>query len=435
MHYRKSPVLRRAPMAFAALALAALSGCASVPSPVPAVNSPVVVRPAAAPAVAVSAPPAANGTATAQGFTQWVTAFRVAARAQGISDATLHAAFDKVQYLPRVVELDRAQPEFTRTVWQYLDGAVTAQRIAQGQEKLQALRVDLDAAAARYGVPPAIVVAIWGMESNYGSNYGSTPVIDALATLAFDGRRGDWARGELLAALKILDKGDIDVGHMIGSWAGAMGQTQFMPSAFIAYAVDADGDGRRDIWGSMPDVTASTANFLARSGWQRGQSWGVEVQLPSGFDLGRADSSARQSTAEWSAEGVRSVDGQPLPEFSDGAILLPAGARGPAFLVGPNFRAILRYNNSTSYALAVGLLAQRLAGGTGVQTPWPRDLQPLSRVELQQLQATLNARGFASGTPDGVMGPATRDGLRKYQSSVGLPADGYPTLELLQRLQ
>ncbi len=424
MHSHHSPTRRASGTAFVALAIAVLAGCATGPTPTPA----------AAPA-AVPARPVVNGAAPQQGFVQWVAAFRAVARADGISDATLRTAFDSVQYLPRVVELDRAQPEFTRTVWQYLDGAVTPQRIVHGQEKLQELRVDLDASAARYGVPPAIVVAIWGMESNYGGNYGTTPVIDALATLGFDGRRGDWARGELLAALKILDKGDIDRGQMIGSWAGAMGQTQFMPSAFIAYAVDADGDGRRDIWGSMADVIASTANFLARSGWQAGQPWGVEVQLPTGFDLSRVDPSVRQPTALWSAEGVRSMDGQPLPDLTEGAILLPAGASGPAFLVGANCRAILRYNNSTSYALAVGLLAQRLAGGPGVQAPWPRDLQPLSRIQLQQLQKALNERGFASGTPDGVIGPATREGLRNFQRSVGVPADGYPTLDLLRRIK
>jgi membrane-bound lytic murein transglycosylase B len=239
----------------------------------------------------------------------------------------------------------------------------------------------------------------------------------------------------LLAALKILQNGDIARPNMIGSWAGAMGQTQFLPSVFLAYAVDADGDGRRDIWGSMADVVASTANFLARSGWQAGQPWGTEVRLPPGFDVGRADAELRQSSAQWAAEGVRTVDGAPLPGLADGAVLLPAGARGPAFLVGPNFRAILRYNNSTSYALAVGLLAQRLADGPGVQASWPRDLPALTRGQLLALQTALNQRGFASGTPDGMMGPATRDGLRRYQRSVGLPADGYPTLEVLQRLQ
>jgi lytic murein transglycosylase len=334
-----------------------------------------------------------------------------------------------------VVELDRAQPEFTRTVWDYLDSAVSPQRIALGQQKLLQLRGETDAAAARYGVPPAIVVAIWGIESNYGGNYGDIPTIDALATLGFEGRREDWARGQLLAALKILQNGDIDRAHMIGSWAGAMGQTQFLPSVFLAHAVDGDGDGRRDIWGSMADVVASTANFLARSGWRAEQPWGVEIQLPPGFDHGRADAQVRQSSAQWAAEGVRTIDGTALPDFADGSILLPAGARGPAFLVGPNFRAILRYNNSTSYALAVALLAQRINDGPSVQTPWPRDLPALSRSQLLALQTALNQRGFASGTPDGMMGPATRDGLRRYQRSVGLPADGYPTLDLLRRLQ
>jgi len=394
------------------------------------------LQPSTASPPTVTAPPSpADEAAPSSAFAQWVSDFRAGARTEGISEATLRSAFDDVRYLPRVIELDRSQPEFTRTVWDYLDNTVTPQRVAAGQDKLLQFRSEADAAAARYGVPPAIVIAIWGMESNYGSNYGSTPTIDALATLGFEGRRAEWARAELLAALKILDKGDIPRDRMVGSWAGAMGQTQFMPSNFLAYAVDADGDGRRDIWDSMADVMASTANFLSRAGWQADKPWGVEVRLPAGFDFGRADTAVRQSSAQWAAEGVRTVDGQPLPAFDESAILLPAGARGPAFLVGPNFRAILRYNNSTSYALAVGLLAQRLNGGAGVQASWPRDLVALSRSQLLELQTALNQRGFASGTPDGVMGPATRDGLRRYQRSVGLPADGYPSAELLQRLQ
>jgi hypothetical protein len=214
-----------------------------------------------------------------------------------------------------------------------------------------------------------------------------------------------------------------------------MGQTQFMPTSFVAYAVDADGDGRRDIWGSLPDVMASTANFLSRSGWQAGQPWGLEVRLPNGFDYARADATLRQSTEQWTQEGVQSINGAPLPALADAALLLPAGARGPAFLVGNNFRTVLRYNNSTSYALAVNLLAQRLASGPAVQTPWPRDLQALTRTQVQALQTALNARGFDSGKPDGMVGPATQRGIRQYQRSVGLAADGYPTLELLQSLQ
>jgi peptidoglycan lytic transglycosylase B len=428
MHERPAPPLRHRSACTVVAAFAALTGCAAAPSTPP--------EPASAASTGSAATAAqADEPTLEQAFARWVERLRPGMQAQGIDEATLRAAFDDVHYLPRVVELDRAQPEFTRTIWDYLDLAVTPQRIARGQDKLQQVRDAGDAAAARYGVPPNLVVAIWGIESNYGDNTGSTPTIDALATLGFDGRREGWARGQLLAALKILQNGDVDREHMVGSWAGAMGQTQFLPSNFLAYAVDADGDGRRDIWGSAADVMASTANLLARSGWQADQPWGTEVQLPAGFDVGRADAAVRQSSAQWAADGVRTIDGVPLPEFADGAILLPAGARGPAFLVGPNYRAVLRYNNSTSYALAVSLLAQRLSGGPGVQAPWPRDLSALTRSQLLALQTALNERGFDSGTPDGVVGPATRDALRRYQRSEGLPADGYPTLELLQRLQ
>jgi membrane-bound lytic murein transglycosylase B len=407
-----------------AIALASLVGCAAAP--------PLAAAAAGGPAPAAA--PEASADDTPPGFTPWVANMRAIALAAGIDEATLSAAFGDVHYLPAVVASDRAQPEFTRPVWAYLDSAVTPERVAQGQALLAQFRAEAEAAAARYGVPPTVVVAIWGLESNYGGNFGNTPTIDALVTLGFDGRREAWAHGQLLAALKILQSGDIAPARMIGSWAGAMGQTQFLPSVFLAHAVDGDGDGRRDIWGSLADVMASTANFLAHSGWQAGQPWGAEVRLPPGFDPGRADASLRQTPAQWAAEGVQTMDGAPLPELTDGAILQPAGARGPAFLVGPNFRVILRYNNATSYALAVTLLAQRLADGPGVQAPWPRELQTLTRSQMLALQTALNERGFDSGTPDGLMGPATRDGLRRYQRRVGLPADGFPTLDLLQGL-
>ncbi|MDO9219068.1 MAG: lytic murein transglycosylase [Lacisediminimonas sp.] len=380
-------------------------------------------------------PAASEAVEQSQKFSRWVAEFRTTARAAGIDEPTLKIAFDNVRLVPRVIELDRTQPEFTRTVWDYLDSALSTQRVARGQGKLMQLRAEVDAVAVRYGTPAEMLLAIWGMESNYGGNVGDIPTIDALATLGFEGRREEWARGQLLAALKILQNRDIDRAQMIGSWAGAMGQTQFLPSNFLAYAVDADGDGRRDIWGSVADVMASTANFLARSGWQAGQPWGIEVRLPPGFDYARADTDVRQPATQWASEGVQSMDGAPLPALEGTSILLPAGARGPAFLVGANFRTILRYNNSTSYALAVGLLAQKIAGGPAVQTPWPRDLQALSRSQLLALQTALNVLGFVSGSPDGTIGPATRRGIRQYQRSLGLPADGYPTLELLQRLQ
>ena len=424
--------------ASAALACTLLAGgCASVPgaTPTPTPTSSPVPAPAPAQPSAPVAQAATDEASLQSAFATWVANFTADARAAGIGDETLRAAFGEVQYLPRVVELDRVQPEFTRAIWDYLDRAATPQRIATGREKLREVRAEADAAAARYGVPPEALVAIWGMESNYGTNTGGIETIDALATLGFEGRRESWARGQLLAALKILQNGDIDRGRLKGSWAGAMGQTQFLPSSFLSFAVDADGDGRRDIWVSLADVMASTANFLASSGWQAGEPWGAEVRLPAGFDAGRADSSIRQPSRLWAAEGVSAFDGGALPELADAMILLPAGASGPAFIAGANFRAILRYNNSTSYALAVGLIAQGLAGGSGVQATWPRHLQTLSRSQTLALQTALNERGFASGTPDGLMGPATRGALRQFQRSLGLPADGYPTLELLQRLQ
>jgi lytic murein transglycosylase len=408
---------------------ALVAGCVAPPVEPPAAETP----PAPAPVIAVEPEPVASSPEAA--FARWVASFRDSARAAGIGEPTLQQALGEARYLPGVIESDRAQPEFTRPVWAYLDTAVSAQRVARGQEKLAQVRREADAAAARFGVAPSTLVAIWGIESNYGTHYGDIPVIDALATLGFEGRREAWAREQLMAALTILQNGDIDRARMIGSWAGAMGQTQFIPTVFLAHAVDADGDGRRDIWGSMADVTASTANFIAHSGWQSGQRWGTEVRLPAGFDPGRADADIRQPSAQWEAEGVRAADGGPLPAYADGAILQPAGARGPAFLVGPNFRAILRYNNSVSYALAVSLLAQRIDGGPAVQASWPRDLVPLTRSQMTELQAALNQRGFDTGAVDGQMGPATRAGLRRYQRSIGLPADGYPVPELLDRLR
>ena len=430
----------------AAMAMALLAGCASRPAPTPAPAQPgspppaQVAAPAApandAPAAHQTEPPASNDLATTvAGFHRWLQAFGRDALAAGIRQQTVDAMLGQAQWQPRVVELDRAQPEFTRTPWAYLDSAVSPQRVAQGREQRRIHAAALEAAEQRYGVPASIITAIWGMESNYGSNFGSFSAVDALATLAYDGRRRDWARGELLAALRIVDRGDIAADALIGSWAGAMGHTQFLPSVYLAHAVDADGDGRRDIWGSVPDVVASTANFLAHSGWQAGEPWGVEVRLPSAFDYARAELSVRQHSQAWAAEGVAAVDGQPLPALPGASILTPAGAGGPAILVGPNFRALLRYNNSVNYALGVALLARQIDGGAGLATPWPRDLPALSRSEIKALQQALNERGFDAGAADGVLGPATRAGVRRLQQSLGLPADGYATPQLLKRLQ
>lgn len=416
----------RPPALWPLAAALALSGCASASAPGPATSTP---------APSSSTPPPASADAQQRpDFAAWRAGFAQQALAAGIRPDTLRDVLGQAQWLPRVVELDRAQPEFTRPPWAYLDSAASPQRIANGQAKRAEHQAALDAAAARYGVPAPVLTAIWGLESNYGQNFGSFRTVDALATLAHEGRRRAWAEGELLAALRIVDQDHIGADRMVGSWAGAMGHTQFMPTVFLAYAVDADGDGQRDIWGSIPDVAASTAHFLARSGWRSGEPWGAEVRLPAGFDYTRAELSVRQGAAQWAAEGVQAVEGQTLPTLADASILAPAGARGPAFLVGPNFRTLLRYNNAVNYALGVALLAQQIDGGPGVVAAWPRDLQPLSREQVRTLQTALNERGFDTGKPDGVAGPATRAGLRRYQQSVGVVADGYPTLELLERL-
>ncbi len=365
-------------------------------------------------------------------FAQWVSDFRRFAAAQGISEATLASALDGVRYRDRVIELDRYQPEFVRPIWDYLDSAASETRVNTGRERLAEHRQTALEMQQRFGVPAEIIVAIWGIESNYGSNFGDFSTIEALATLAYDGRRHEFARGELLSALRIIDQGDISAERMKGSWAGAMGHTQFIPSSFEAYAVDGDGDGHRDIWGSIPDVMASTANYLAKAGWQTGQPWGVEVVLPASFDYAQTE---RRSSAEWASQGVRAQKGGELPDFESAAVVIPAGANGPAFLTGPNFRAILRYNNATSYALAVATLADKIAGREGIQQAWPRNEATLTRDDVKELQQRLNDVGYSVGGADGVMGPNTREGLRAFQRDQGLTPDAFATQSLLERLR
>jgi len=377
----------------------------------------------------------ARQPAAPAGFHAWVQSFAHEARAAGISETTLQATLGNVRWQPRVIELDRAQPELIRPPWAYLDNAVSPQRVQLGRKKMQRHAAVLAEAARRFGVPASIMTAIWGMESNYGSHFGGFRTVDALATLAWDGRRRDWARTELLAALRIVERQEVAASAMMGSWAGAMGHTQFLPSVFLAHAIDGDGDGRRDIWRSIPDALASTANFLVQSGWRADETWGVEVRLPADFDWAYANLQLQHSSTVWATVGLQPVGGGTLPALSAASLLLPAGASGPAFLVGHNFRTLLRYNNSLNYALAVGLLAQQLEGHLGVQARWPRAIQPLSRTEVKALQTALNARGIPVGAADGVVGMATRAGLRRFQQSLGLPGDGFPTRELLQRLQ
>lgn len=373
-------------------------------------------------------------------FETWLQGLRREARGRGVSEATLDRAFAGIRPIPQVIELDRRQPEFTLTFWRYLGNAIADERVRRGRELLRTHGELLARVEAAYGVQPRYLVAFWGLESSYGDNFGSFPVIGALATLAHDPRRADFFREELLTALRILEAGDIAPERMEGSWAGAMGHLQFMPSTFAAYAVDATGDGRRDIWGSLPDVFASAANFLSQVGWRGDEDWGLEVLLPAGFDhsLSSIDTQPEtwMSLAEWSALGVRAASGYALPqEAREAALLLPAGHAGPAFLVHQNYLRILRWNRSILYAVAVGHLADRLVGGPPLAAQPPAEDQRLSNEEVRELQSLLMRLGYDAGGVDGRLGPRTRAAIRAFQRSSGLPPDAFADPRLLAELR
>jgi membrane-bound lytic murein transglycosylase B len=368
-------------------------------------------------------------------FEEWRLLLRSDAIAAGINTDLFDRTFAGLTLDPNVVRADSSQPEFTRPVWEYIDGAVSVSRVAQGRLLKAQHRPTLKAVRKAYAVDHEVLIAIWGMESNYGSNIGSHNVIRSLATLAFDGRRQVFWRTQLLAALQILQNGDAPSQGLIGSWAGAMGQTQFMPTTFNEHAVDFDGDGRRDLWRSTPDALASAAHYLQASGWENGQTWGFEVNLPQGFDYALADPEIRRSVAQWRILGINPTRAIDVNEHSLATLFLPAGHRGPAFLLLNNFRSILKYNNSTAYALAIGLLSDALDGNPGVQAPWPRTDRQLGRSERIELQELLTRNGFEPGPADGIIGANTRKAVRAFQQRQGLPADGYPSHELLQKLR
>jgi lytic murein transglycosylase len=369
-------------------------------------------------------------------FAAWRAELRAEAVAAGVSAETFDRAFAGVQPNPDVLAKDSVQPEYTRPVWAYLDSAVSPKNIATGRERLSANGAALRRAAQPHGISPQIVIAIWGLESAYGETTGGYNVIEALATLAYDSRRPEVFRRNLIDALLILEAGDIAAADMQGSWAGAMGQTQFMPAAFRQYAVDGDGDGKRDIWRSLPDVFASTAGYLAAHDWRADQPWGAEVRLPKNFPWDQAELDITKSVAEWTALGVRRADGKALPKVdSPASVIAPAGHRGPAFIVFDNFRTILDYNNSVSYALAVGHLSDRIAGGGEFAAAWPRDEAPMSRTDKLDMQNLLYARGYDPGSVDGVIGPKTRVAIRSFQREIGVVPDGFATMGLLDRLR
>ena len=386
-------------------------------------------------ASAAIASPGTRPPAIAQSFQLFIESLWPQAQARGISRHTFDVAFKGVAYDPKVIAHTRTQAEFVKPIWEYLASAVSAHRVEHGRAVARDYQSWLAKAQRQFGVDSSIVIGIWGLETDFGGFAGSENVIRALATLAYAHYRGDYFRDELLAALQILEEGDITPSQMKGSWAGAMGQTQFMPSSFREFAVDFDGGGRRDIWTSAPDAIGSTANYLQKHGWIAGQPWGFEVTLPDGFDLKDVDSSAYAPFSAFADRGVKRADGKPLPRSGEAELLITAGMRGPIFLVTPNFKVIKTYNNSTSYALAVALLGDRVLGGDGLQTAWPVHDRRLTAAQIRELQTRLKEMGYDVGEVDGQIGESARAALRAYQQETGRVPDGYPTLALLVRLR
>jgi lytic murein transglycosylase len=367
-------------------------------------------------------------------FAQCVASLRAEASRAGISAKTLDVAFNGLEPDMKVLDLQQRQPEFKTPVWDYVDGLVEAERVADGKAAMAREARALARAEETYGVSRYMLAAIWGVESNFGQNMGQRPLVQSLSTLACLGGRASYFRSELMATLKIIDRGDVPADKLNGSWAGAFGQTQFMPSTFLRLAVDFEGDGRRDIVDSAPDALASTAHYLSKSGWRSGLPWGFEVKLPPGYS-GPSGRKARQSMSFWAGKGLARVDGRSLGE-GDAALLLPAGRDGPAFLVTRNFDAVYSYNAAESYTLAACVLADKLAGGTGIVTPWPTDDLLLSRAGRLELQMLLAKRGYdIGGAPDGDIGTKSKAAIADFEQKAGLEVNGRPSVKVLEALK
>lgn len=414
--------------------VALAAGCATPSGSAPGTVTAALESPASSRALARPEPDQAAR------FARWRQSLAIESRAAGITPETIAAVLPHMRLTPEVLDLDRRQPEFTRTLGAYLASAVSDRRVQDGRLRLAQNRTLLTRLEQAHGVPAPILVAFWGLESDFGRVLGSHRVIDSLATLAFDSRRSDFFRAQLLDALRLMDQEPwLSADALVGSWAGAMGQTQFMPSTFLAHAVDGDGDGRRDPWASAADALASGAAYVHALGWRAGDPWGWEVTLPASLSLATTGLDADQPLAAWAAQGVQRADGTALPVERLGqapaSVLLPAGQEGPAFLVLPNFHVILGWNRSILYALAVGHLADRIAGAGPLIRPPPAGDRPLRTAEVVEIQSRLNQLGYAAGPVDGLAGRQTRDAVRRFQTATGQPADGYADAGLLQALR
>jgi membrane-bound lytic murein transglycosylase B len=417
---------------------AALSACASDPTTTQSAAEPM--RAPMLPGKQANSQakhPAMSPQAIAQdasNFRQCIASLGSQAQQRGIPQAIYSRETRDLEPDMKILELMDRQPEFTKAVWDYIDQLVAERRINQGREMFAQHRAIFQRIEQTYGVDPYVVAAIWGIESNYGSSAGDRDVIRSTGTLACIGRRQEYFRNEFLAAIEIVARGDIQRARFKGSWAGAFGQTQFMPTTFKRLAVDFSGDGRRDLVDTVADALASTANNLSRNGWQRGISWGYEVKLPRNFNYAHANKSVKKSAQEWASLGVRRIRDQAFPN-TQGYILAPAGARGPAFLMTRNFEVILRYNPADAYALAIGHLADRIRGGGPFDSDWPRGEQVLSRAERHELQERLSALGLYTGAIDGRLDENTRAALAAYQQRSGIAPDAFATVAVLERLR
>lgn len=376
----------------------------------------------------------ASVQSNAEAFPMCLTGLQARARAEGLSEATINSTIANLKFVPRVIELDQQQPEFSQTFDNYFSKRATEWRVNEGRRLLQKHSVLLNQLAHKYGVPPQYILSFWGLETNYGSYKGKMSVLNSLATLACEPRRSNYFTIELMQALKLKEKYQFDDDTMVGSWAGAMGHTQFMPSAYAKYAVDGDGDGKADLWNSTTDALTSAANFLQHLGWQRNQRWGREVLLPKDFSYSHLGAKQPLSLSEWAALNVTQSNGQPLPAVDiQAALYLPAGHTGPAFLGYENFNVIMRWNRSEFYAITVGHLADRINGGQPL-TVSPPEQPRLSREQVKQLQTKLNEAGFDVGKPDGVLGRNSMAGLQAFQRSKQMIADGFPSPEVFTAL-